>query len=169
MVLIDAARSVEPKNNYCPTNALVMKSHSQKQGNLSYFVLASLIVAVCGLIALPGCVTMEPATRESLLKQAGFQARTPTTAKAKAAYAALPANQLQRATKGGRTTYVYKDAKAGVVYTGNQAQYQQFQQLAAKARVKTEDQMVHDMDEDLIYRWYGSWQNLEQDDAGSTW
>jgi hypothetical protein len=147
-----------------------MKSHSsQKQGDLSYLVLASLIVAVCGLIGFAGCVTMGTATRESLLKQAGFQARTPTTEKQKAAYAALPAYQLQRATKGGKVTYAYKDEKAGVVYTGNHAQYQQFQQLAAKANIKKEDQMVHGMDEDLIYRWYGSWQNLEQDDVTGTW
>ena len=147
-----------------------MKSHScQKQGNLSNLVLASLIVAVCGLIGFAGCASMEAASRESLLKQAGFQARTPTTEKQKAAYAALPAYQLQRATKGGKITYAYKDEKAGVVYTGNQAQYQQFQQLAAKGKVRSEDQMVHDMDKDLIYRWYGSWQNLEQSDAGGTW
>jgi hypothetical protein len=57
------------------------------------------------------------------------------------------------------------------VYTGNQVQYQQFQQLAAKARLKSEEQMVHDMDKDLIYRWYGSWENLEESDAGydTTW
>ncbi len=147
-----------------------MKSHSsQQQPSVSYLAIASLIVAVCGLVGFAGCVTTETATRESLLRQAGFQARTPSTEKQKAAYAALPAYQVFRATKGGKITYAYKDEKAGVVYTGNQAQYRQFQQLAAKAKVKTEEQMVHNMDEDLIYRWYGSWGNLEQSDAGGTW
>jgi hypothetical protein len=147
-----------------------MKSYScQKQPSVSYLALVSLIVAVCGLIGFAGCASMEAPSRESLLKQAGFQARTPTTEKQKAAYAALPAYQLHRATKGGKVTYAYKDEKAGVVYTGNQAQYQQFRQLAAKAKVRSEDQMVHDMDKDLIYRWYGSWESLEQSDVSGTW
>jgi hypothetical protein len=135
------------------------------QQSVSTQFIGLVVVAVL----VVGCVTMGTATRESLLKQAGFQARTPTTEKQKAAYAALPGYQLQRATKGGKVTYAYKDEKAGVVYTGDQAQYQQFQQLATKANVKKEEQMVHDIDKDLIYRWYGSWKNLEQSDAGGTW
>ena len=116
-----------------------MKSHScQKQGGLSNLVLASLIVAVCGLIGFAGCATMEAASQESLLKSAGFQERTPSTEKQKAAYQALPAYHLHQLTLKGRTTYAYKDEKAGVVYLGNEAQYAQYRQLAAKAKLKEE-------------------------------
>ncbi len=116
-----------------------MKSNSsQKQGGLSNLVLASLLAAFCGLIALAGCASMEAASQESLLKQAGFQSRTPTTAEQKAAYARLPAYQLHRGTLKGRTIYAYKDEKAGVVYLGNQAQYAQYNQLAVKAKLKEE-------------------------------
>jgi hypothetical protein len=142
---------------------------SSKQRSVSRLLLSSLLAAACGLLTFAGCASMKAASRESLLKSAGFQERTPTTAKQKAAYAALPAYQLHRGTKGGKTIYVYKDEKAGVVYTGNQAQYQQFQQLAAKAGLKSEQQMVHEMDKDLIYRWYGSWGTLEEAGAGATW
>ena len=34
--------------------------------------------------------------------------------------------------------YAYKDEKAGVVYLGSQAEYAQFRQLAAKAKLKEE-------------------------------
>ena len=114
-----------------------MKSHSsQNQG--APLVLASLIAAFCALIALAGCTTMQPASRESLLKQAGFQSRTPTTAEQKAAYAKLPAYELHRGTWKGQTIYAYKDEKAGVVYLGREAQYAQYKQLAMNAKLKAE-------------------------------
>ena len=101
-------------------------------------MLASLIAAFCGLIALAGCTSMQPASQESLLIKAGFQSRTPTTAEQKAAYARLPANQLHRGALKGQTIYAYKDEKAGVVYLGNQAQYDQYKQLAVNAKLKEE-------------------------------
>ena len=76
--------------------------------------------------------------QESLLQKAGFQSRTPITAKQKAAYAKLPAYELHQGTLKGRTIYAYKDEKAGVVYLGSQAEYAQFRQLAAKAKLKEE-------------------------------
>jgi uncharacterized protein YfaQ (DUF2300 family) len=114
-----------------------MKSHSS-QNQEGHLVLASLMAAFCALIALAGCTTMQPASQESLLQQAGFQSRTPTTAKQKAVYAKLPANQLQRVTVNGRTIYGYKDEKAGVVWVGDEAQYAQYKQLAVKAKLKEE-------------------------------
>jgi hypothetical protein len=114
-----------------------MKSHSS-QNQEGHLVLASLIAAFCALIALAGCTTMQPASQESLLQQAGFQSRTPTTAKQKAVYAKLPANQLHRVTVNGRTIYGYKDEKAGVVWVGNEAQYAHYKQLAAKANLKAD-------------------------------
>jgi hypothetical protein len=136
-----------------------MKSHPcSKQGFEKSLV--ALLAAVCGLFTLAGCASMESASQESLLTSAGFQARTPSTPKQKAAAAALPAYQLHRGTKGGQTIYAYKDEKAGVVYIGNEAQYQQFRQLAAKAQLKEEKQVAHNMDNDLTYRWYGSWKDF---------
>jgi hypothetical protein len=114
-----------------------MKSHSS-QNQEGHLVLASLMAAFCALIALAGCTTMQPASQESLLQQAGFQSRTPTTAKQKAVYAKLPANQLHRVTVNGRTIYGYKDEKAGVVWVGDEAQYAQYKQLAAKANLKAD-------------------------------
>jgi hypothetical protein len=116
-----------------------MKSHScQKQEGISNLVLAALVAAICGLIGLAGCASLTPASKESLLKSAGFQERTPATEKQKAAYQALPAYHLHQLTLKGRTMYAYKDEKAGVVYLGSQAEYAQFRQLAAKAKLKEE-------------------------------
>ena len=136
-----------------------MKSQCCSKQQLERYIIA-LFAAVCGLFTLAGCATMESASQESLLTSAGFQARTPSTEKQKAAYAALPAYQLHRGTKEGKTVYAYKDEKAGVAYIGNEAQYQQYKQAAAKAKLKEEKQVAHNMDNDLVYRWYGSWKEF---------
>jgi hypothetical protein len=134
-----------------------MKSHSsQKQEG--HLVLASLIAAFCALIALAGCTTTQPASRESLLKQAGFRSRTPTTAEQKAAYARLPAYELHRGTLKGRTIYAYKDEKAGVVYLGSEAEYAQYKQLAVNAKMKEEQfTPAQTALDERDYREYNSW------------
>jgi len=141
------------KSHSCP-------KHNKRSDNWSGFALTVLLAAVCGLLTFAGCASMESSSQESLLSSAGFQARTPSTQKQKAAYAALPAYQLHRGTKAGKTIYAYKDEKAGVVYIGNQAQYQQYKQAAANAKLKEEKQVAHNMDNDLIYHWYGSWKEF---------
>jgi hypothetical protein len=112
------------------------------QKSASNLFLGSVLAAVCALLALAGCTStstsMAPASQESLLQKAGFQSRTPTTAKQKAVYAKLPANQLHRVTVNGRTIYGYKDERAGVVWVGNEAQYAHYRQLAAKANLKAD-------------------------------
>ena len=121
-------------------------------------MLASLIAAFCALIALAGCTTTQPASRESLLKQAGFQSRTPTTAEQKAAYARLPAYELHRGTLKGRTIYAYKDEKAGVVYLGSEAEYAHYKQLAVNAKMKEEQfTPAQTALDERDYREYNSW------------
>jgi hypothetical protein len=135
-----------------------MKTHSCSKQQLERYIIA-LFVAVCGLFTLAGCATMESASQESLLQKAGFQSRTPTTAKQKAAYAKLPAYRLHRGKLKGRTLYAYKDEKAGVVYIGNEAQYQQYKQAAAKAKLKEEQitpaqAAIEEQDMHTYSQWY---------------
>ena len=106
--------------------------------SVSTVFLGSVLATFCAVIALVGCAAMESASQESLLQKAGFQSRTPTTEKQKAAYQALPAYRLHELTLKGRTVYAYKDEKAGVVYLGSQAEYAHYRQLAAKAKLKEE-------------------------------
>jgi hypothetical protein len=129
------------------------------QQSVSRVFLGS-VATICALV-LAGCAAMqsESASQESLLQQAGFQSRTPTTAKQKAAYAKLPAYQLHKGTRAGRTLYAYKDEKAGVVYLGNEAQYAQYKELAGKAKLK-EDQItpaqaaLEEQDMHTYNQWY---------------
>ena len=129
------------------------------QKSASNLFLGSVLAAACALLVLAGCTTMQPAaSQESLLQQAGFQSRTPTTAKQKAIYAKLPANQLHRITVNGRTIYGYKDEKAGVVWVGNEAQYAHYKQLAAKANLRADQITPAEAKlEKKDYHTYSSW------------
>ena len=131
-----------------------------RDGIVVHLLAVAFLTPVCGLFTLSGCASMEAKSQESLLKSAGFQARTPSTPKQKAAYTALPAYQLHRGTWKGKTIYAYKDEKVGVVWVGKEPQYQQFRALAAKANLTEEKQVAHNMDNDLVYRWYGSWSDF---------
>ena len=64
------------------------------------------------------------------MESAGFQSRTPQTAKQKAIYASLPAERMHRLNVNGKTLYVYKDARKGIAWVGTEAQYQRYRQMA---------------------------------------
>jgi len=123
--------------------------------------LESTLFLLCALFAaafvLPGCATVETANTKSLLMSAGFQTRTPTTAKQKEIYAAVTNNQLQRATVNGKVFYVYKDEAAGVAYVGREAEYQAYKQLAIQQHIAQQQYMYYEMERQAAYRWYGGW------------
>jgi hypothetical protein len=130
-----------------------------KAQGVSKLYLGFVLAGICGLLALVGCASMEAPGQESLLQKAGFQSRTPTTAKQKAAYGRLPAYELHRGTLKGRTIYAYKDEKAGVVYLGSEAEYAQYKQLATKAKLKKEQitsaqAALEEQDVNTYTQWY---------------
>jgi len=94
-----------------------------------------LILAVVGGIFFTSCASMETGNTKSLLSAAGFQVRTPQTAKQRELYAALPSNKVERATVKGKVFYVFKDEKAGVAYVGREAEHQRYLQLCMQQHV----------------------------------
>ena len=130
-----------------------------KAQSVSKLFLGFVFAGICGLLALAGCASIEAPGQESLLQKAGFQSRTPTTAKQKAAYGRLPAYELHRGTLKGHTIYAYKDEKAGVVYLGSEAEYAQYKQLATKAKLKEEQitpaqAALEEQDMNTFTQWY---------------
>ena len=45
-------------------------------------------------------------------------------------------------------------------FTSETGRYAQSRQLAKKAQLKEEKQVAREMDNDLVYRWYGSWKDF---------
>jgi len=98
-------------------------------------VITSLTLAVIGalcLAALYGCATMNERSAEKFLTAAGFQRRAPSTPKQKEIYERMQPYKLQVGTNNGKTFYAYKDEKQGVIYFGNEQQYQEYQRLIAQ-------------------------------------
>lgn len=114
-----------------------------------------LIVALVAAFLLPACATMETTNTKNLLIGAGFQARTPQTAKQKEIYASVNANHVYRATVNGKVFYVFKDEAAGVAYVGHEAEYQKYKQLAIQQRIAQDYYMAMEMDYYHARSWYG--------------
>ena len=158
--------------------AYIMKSYSTEQrseefdrgrreegfGNRVGRSFLALLAVLCGSLTLNGCTAFETNTKITSLSESGFVARVPETPKQREIYAALPPYKLHRGVVRGNVFYAYKDEKNGVVYIGTEAEYQRYmvkvRRLVA-AFETTEDKMAaQDMDSDLQWRWYGSWDNL---------
>ena len=98
---------------------------------------------------------MTSANTESLLSVAGFRVRTRQTPKQQQIYAALPPNQVERATVKGQVFYVYKDEKTGVAYVGREQEYQRYQQLAIEQQLAHDQIMAAEMVKQAALNWYG--------------
>ena len=111
-----------------------------------------------------GRAAFEINTKITSLSEGGFVARVPETPKQREVYAALPPYRLLRGVVKGKAFYAYKDEKNGVVYVGTETEYQHYLEKVRRlvaAFETTEDKMVpQDMDSDLQWRWYGTWDNL---------
>ena len=81
---------------------------------------------------------MNERSTEKFLTAAGFQRRAPSTAKQKEIYERMQPYKLQVGTNNGKTFYAYKDEKQGVIYFGNEQQYQEYQRLIAEGISKAE-------------------------------
>lgn len=115
--------------------------------------VSSVILVAAGLVA-GGCASTRHDT-ESMLSAAGFRAMTPTVQQ-QSSYAALPPYRLQRHDLTGKLFYAYKDPKAGVVYVGNEGNYQRYQQLAYQQRIVNQELAAAEMNQDAAMNW-GLW------------
>ena len=116
-----------------------------------------LILAASGIIFFAGCATMETDNTKSLLSTAGFEPRTPKTAKQRELYAALPGYKIERGTYKGKVFYAYKDEKAGVAYVGEKREHRRYQQLCTQQHVAQapEEQMSHPFARSWENQWGG--------------
>ena len=79
-----------------------------------------------------GCESYQVRTTESLLTEAGFQTRTPSTQAQLAMFSHMTPYKLERNTFSGKTLYSYADKQKGVAYIGGDQAYQRYKQLATQ-------------------------------------
>ena len=127
--------------------------------NLKKFVsiFGILFAAVATVLFFASCAEMEATNTKSLLSAAGFHSMSPTTDLQKQVYAEMPANRVQRISKGNKTIYAFKDEKAGLVYVGHEAEYQRYKNLCIQQRIAQDYYMASSMSYGYYGRWYGAW------------
>ena len=121
-------------------------------------------IALCGFLALSGCMGFQVSTQKNNLSQSGFLARMPQTPNQREAYAALPSSVLLRGVAGGSAYYVFKDERTGAVYIGGEADYERYlarvRKLVAYFETTEAKMAARDMDPSLQRLWYSSWAGL---------
>jgi hypothetical protein len=70
---------------------------------------------------------------------------------------AMPQNQIVVHVKNGNNVYVYADAaQCQCVYVGNEAAYQNYQQIRIAKNIANEQLMAAQMNQDAMMDW-GAW------------
>jgi hypothetical protein len=96
------------------------------------FTGLKLFGALALLALAMGCESYQGRTTESLLTQAGFQTRTPSSQAQMAMYSKMTPYKLERNTFKGKALYSYADKQKGIVYIGGDKAYQRYKQLASQ-------------------------------------
>jgi hypothetical protein len=140
---------------------LTQRTETQQNQPMKIIITRSNIIlifaAAAAALFVGGCAEMEATNTKSLLSAAGFQVRTPETARQKEIYAVLPPYKVERGTVNGKTFYVFKDEKAGVAYVGREPQYQRYKQLAIQQQIAQDYYMAAELEQQAAWRWYGAW------------
>jgi len=115
----------------------------------------SLPAVVC--LALSGCASLGAQDTENMLSAAQFSMKPATTPAQLANLKSLPQNRIITQVKNGKAVYVYADA-AGCqcLYVGNEASYQNFQQIKIAKNIASEQLMAAEMNQQASMDW-GAW------------
>jgi len=114
-----------------------------------FFSTIALAIAVSSCAAVTAEKIDEKEARLAAAQFVRNQANTPAKlAKAQA----LPQNKMFITTKGNKNYYIYADvAGCQCVYVGNEAAYQQYQQLRISQNIAQEQVMAAEMNQDLAF------------------
>jgi glucose/arabinose dehydrogenase len=115
-----------------------------------------LLAMIGGALGFSGCASSREHKTENLLSAAGFHTLTPTTPRQQATYSSLPPYKVQRREADGKVLYAYVDKKNGILYVGNENNYQRFKQLGQEQKIADEQLEAAQMNQDASMNW-GYW------------
>ena len=104
-----------------------------KKKSLGVHLGLLLIIAVAA--GFSGCAGTQVQNKESLLSEAGFHTRTPSTQTQWVMYNQMTPYKLERNTLKGKALYTYADKQKGVIYIGGENAYQRYKQLATQQAI----------------------------------
>lgn len=110
--------------------------------------MKTLLPLALAAVFLTGCAAIERAEHDSteqLLAAAGFNVLPADNAQRQAALAQLKPFTLSRQARGGQMLYVYPDTDNNLVYVGNQAAYDRYQNLVVQQQISNQNLMAAQM------------------------
>lgn len=116
----------------------------------------SSLILLLGGVAVSGCATARHNDTVSMLSAAGFRSKSPMSAQQQVNVAALPPYELQRQDLNGRVIFAFKDERAGVVYMGDESNYQRYQELAFQQRIANQQLAAAQLNQSAAMNW-GFW------------
>jgi hypothetical protein len=112
--------------------------------------LLSMIAGASLLAVLVGCATTM--RTEELLSAADFKIVPATTPELQARLKSIPADKVSRVQRDGKVYFVYPDVAQNVLYVGQNAQYQRYQQLREQNQLGQEQLNAAEVNAD-----WGAW------------
>jgi hypothetical protein len=116
---------------------------------IAFCLLSSLILSA----GLSGCASMGASNTVSLLSAAGFSMKQPENAKQQEIYNKLTPYKMETGMVNGKRLYGYKDEKKGVVYVGEETEYQAYKRLLVQQNIAADNMMAAQMDAMTMQRY----------------
>ncbi|MEM7021273.1 MAG: hypothetical protein AAF637_01640 [Pseudomonadota bacterium] len=132
-----------------------MPETTRRRAQLALTLLVGLALAGCAMIERE-----ETEDTEQLLAAAGFTMRPADTAEKLADLERYQQHTLIRREREGQVTYVYADAAdCKCLYTGNEQNYDAFENLQVQQNIAEEEQMAASEAEQASMNWevWGPW------------
>lgn len=114
----------------------------------------TLLAASLFLALAVGCTSTRD--KESMLSAAGFRKIPADTPQRQAHLNSLPPDKITPVQSGGTLYYTFPDPKRNVLYVGQEAQYQEYQELRYQDQVAMQEKLnVARMNQDDA--WFELW------------
>jgi hypothetical protein len=114
-----------------------------------------VVGAAAWLALATGCASTKQT--EDLLSNAGFKKIPATTPAQQTHLQSLPNHKISQAQRDGKTYFIYPDASHNVLYVGQAAQYQRYQQLREKSELTEEETNQQMLKRDNDWSPWGPW------------
>ena len=111
-------------------------------------------IAVLAIFAT-GCSTTKQT--ENMLSAAGFKMVPAATSEQKAHLKSLPAGKVTAVQRNGTTYFTYPDAAKGMLYVGQQAQYDEYKKLQLKNQIAMDQLQAAELNSDPAWNAWGMW------------
>ena len=138
-----------------PNDLMTVRNHAYEMKYMkTKSILLNTALMACVALAV-GCSTTKQT--EDLLSAAGFKMMPATTPQQQAHLKTLPPHKVTMVNREGKTYFVFPDAKAQVLYVGQQAQFDAYQKLRLQKQLAEEQVQAAEGNAEGDWGPWGGW------------